>query len=183
MNNYEIEKELAPVLGSGELLTWTGRPGQGVRFSSMDIFLIPFSIIWFCGIIFWEVTAIKSGAPILMMIFGIPFILAGLFFTVGRFIYDVRRRANTIYGISNNRIIIKSGIKRKVINSINIKSISNLSFTQKADGSGTILLGPLDSRFSMMQGTAWPGAKQAPSLESISDVKNVYDKIVELQRA
>jgi len=53
---------------------------------------------------------------------------------------------------------------------------------QKSDNSGTIILGPIDSTFSMIQGMERQGVRQSPRLEFIEDVKIVYDKIIDLQR-
>jgi len=109
-------------------------------------------------------------------------VLVGLYITVGRFFIDAKKRANTVYGITSDRIIIKTGIFSKEIKSLYIKTLSDITINQKADNSGTITLGPTDSRYAMMQGMEWPGVKQPPRLEFIEEVKGVYDKIIDLQR-
>ena len=65
---------------------------------------------------------------------------------------DAKKRANTIYGITPDRIIIKSGIFSRDIKSLNIRTLSDVTINQKADNTGTITLGPTDIRYSMMQG-------------------------------
>ncbi|NII83328.1 PH domain-containing protein [Pedobacter sp. SG908] len=106
----------------------------------------------------------------------------GLYITLGRFFVDAKKRANTVYGITSDRIIISSGIFSREIKSINIKTLSDITINQKSDNSGTITLGPADFRNVMMQGIEWPGLKQPTRLEFIEDVKNVYDQIINLQR-
>jgi Bacterial PH domain len=182
MTNYDLEEELRPNLSSGEKLIWTAKPKTGIVFRSSDIFMIPFSLIWAGFALFWETSAIASGAPFFFKLWGIPFVLVGLYITIGRFFVDAKKRANTIYGITPDRIIIKSGIFSKDVKSLNIRTLSDITINQKSDNSGTITLGPTDLRYSMMQGMEWPGAKQQPRLEFIEDVKNVYDKIIDLQK-
>ena len=182
MTNYEIENELRNTLSSDEKLIWTGKPKTGIIFRSSDALLIPFSLLWGGFALFWETSVITTGAPFFFKLWGIPFVLVGLYITIGRFFVDAKKRANTIYGITHDRIIIKSGIFSQDIKSLNIRTLSDITINQKADNSGTITLGPTDFRYSMMQGIEWPGNKQAPRLEFIDDVKNVYDKIIALQR-
>lgn len=182
MTTYDIEMDLKSNLTANEKLVWVGKPKTGILLRPSDTFLIPFSIFWAGFAIFWEAAVVGGGAPFLFKLWGIPFVFVGLYITIGRFFVDAKKRGNTVYGITNDRIIIKSGIFSQEIKSLNIRSISDITFNQKNDNSGTIMLGPTDARSNMMQGMAWPGVKQPNSLEFIEDVKSVYDKIIALQR-
>lgn len=182
MLDYDIENELRPHLISGEKLTWTGKPKTGIILRGSDAFLIPFSLLW-CGFaIFWESTVVFTGAPFFFKLWGIPFVAVGLYITVGRFFVDAKKRAGTRYGLTEDRVIIKSGLFSKNVKSFNIKAVADISYKEKADGSGTITLGTADPRYAMMEGVEWPGAKQPPRLELIDDVKTVYDKLIAIQR-
>ncbi|MCU0432095.1 MAG: PH domain-containing protein [Bacteroidia bacterium] len=179
---YQIENQLKPHLIPNEVLVWSGKPKTGIIFRGSDLYLIPFSILW-CGFaIFWETMVISSNAPFFFWIWGIPFILVGLYLTVGRFFIDAKKRENTVYGLTNERIIIISGIFSRNVKSLNIKTLTDVSFTEKADRSGTITLGTAAMGQTLLQGTDWPGVKHTPQLEFIEDVKNVYAKIIFLQR-
>jgi hypothetical protein len=180
--DYAIEAELTPALGAGEKLLWAGKPKTGLVFRNSDFFLIPFSLLWGGFAFFWEISVVGSGAPAFFSLFGLPFVIIGLYITIGRFFVDANRRAHTLYGVTQDRVIIKSGFVSNNITSVNIKTLQGLTFSQKADGSGTIMLGSTDSRYAIMQQMDWPGVKQAPKLEMIEGVKAVYDQIVELQR-
>lgn len=182
MTNYDIENELKPNLSLDEELIWTGKPKTGILFRSSDAFLIPFSLLWGGFAIFWETSVIATGAPFIFKLWGIPFVLVGLYITVGRFFLDAKKRANTIYGITNDRIIIKTGIFSREIKSLNIRTLSDITINQKADNSGTITFGPTDFRYTIMQGIEWPGAKQPPRFEFIEDVSSIYNKIIDIQR-
>jgi len=182
MTDVDIQKELKPLLGPSEEIVWMGCPRRGIIFRSSDIFLIPFSIVWCSFAVFWFATATSSGAPFPFTLFGIPFIFIGLYMVFGRFFADARKRSNTVYAVTSDRIIISSGIFSKEVKSLNIRSMSDITFSQKTDGSGTIILGPEIGYHSRMRGLEWPGVKHTPALEMIDNVKKVYDIIIGLQR-
>ncbi|NOQ73000.1 MAG: PH domain-containing protein [Crocinitomix sp.] len=170
--------EINEYLNSGERLVWTGQPRGGIIFRKSDLFLIPFSLMW-CGFaIFWVVMASNTGG--MFALFGIPFVLVGLFVVFGRFLIDKKLREKTFYGITEDRIIIRSGIFSRTTKSFNLKTLTNLEFNERNDGSGTILLGPKNPRdpFGMSAGMSWwPGMKPTPGLDEIKNVREVYSII------
>lgn len=93
---YSMDKELR----SDERVIWKGRPATGIRLRGSDAFMIPFSLLW-CGFaIFWEVSALTiapsdKAVGFIFPLFGIPFVLAGLYFVFGRFIFDAKSREKT----------------------------------------------------------------------------------------
>lgn len=114
--------------------------------------------------------------------FGIPFVIIGLIFVFGRFIIESKQRANTIYGLTQNRIIIRSGIFSQNIQSINIKTLSDIELSEKNDGSGTISIGPKNPFMVWGSGMNWwPGMKSTPQLILIDRARVVYNQIVEIQ--
>jgi len=182
MIDIDIQQELQYELIDNEKLVWTGRPRRGIVFRMADIFIIPFSLFWFGMFIVIATTSVNSDMPAPAMVMFIPFLLAGFYITIGRFWVDIRRRANTIYAITDNRIIIRSGIFSKRTNSFNIKTLQNLSISEKSDGSGTISLAQSEL-FGMMYGPWQAFNRFSPRLESIENVKEVYGLILKLQRS
>jgi hypothetical protein len=145
--------------------------------------MVPFSVLW-CGFaIFWERSVIHTDAPPFFMLWGIPFVLAGLYITVGRFFVDARRRANTTYAVTSDRVIISSGIVTPSIKSLNLATLSDITLDERRDGTGTITFGPANPLMAMYGGMPWPGVPQTPSFELISGARQVYGVIREAQQA
>ena len=179
----DLNTELKQHLDINENLIWAGQPKKGIVFRSSDIFLIPFSLLW-CGFaIFWLASVVSVEAPLIFCLFGIPFVIIGLFFVFGRFIVDSKQRENTVYGLTEDRIIIKSGILNKSVKSLNIRTLSNIEFTEKNDGSGTISIGQKNPFMTWGNGMNWmPGIKYNPQLDLIPEVRKVYNHIIDLQK-
>jgi hypothetical protein len=190
MIDRDIERELLPILGTGEELLWAGRPKAGLALRSSDAIMIPFSIVW-CGFsIFWVVMAYSMDAPIPFVLFGVPFVFIGLYLVFGRFFAEANRRSKTIYAFSRDRIIIRTGGRNTTVESIPIASLADLTLEQKADGSGTILLRPdistpgalnYSHNFNSSRGPA-RYVKMGPRLEMIDNVQSVYQRLLDLQR-
>ena len=175
-----LRSKLREHLDGNETLLWAGKPKSGITFRTADFFLIPFSIL-FCGFaIFWVKIASQGSA--IFALFGIPFVIVGLIFVFGRFIIDSKQREHTIYGLTENRILIKSGVFSKKIKSLNIKTLSHIELNEKANGRGTISIGPTNPYLIWGNGMSWwPGMKTNPQLEMIQNARKVYNQIVEIQ--
>jgi hypothetical protein len=169
-------------LAKGERLIWSGVPRQGVLFRPSDALMIPFSLLWAGFAVFWELSAIREGAPLFFAIWGIPFILIGAYITVGRFFGDARRRRNTAYGLTNERIIISSGVFRPVLKSLSLRTLSDITLDQRSSGIGTVTFGPASPFAALNGGLDWPGMSRPPAFEFIPNAKQVYDMIREAQR-
>ncbi len=103
--------------------------------------MIPFSLLW-CGFaVFWETAAVKKEPPFFAL-WGVPFILIGVYFVLGRFFVDACSRAKTFYGVTNDRIIIITGFRSRQIKSLQLRTLTDVSLTESKDASGTITFGP-----------------------------------------
>ncbi|HAD33601.1 MAG TPA: hypothetical protein DCF44_03760, partial [Chitinophagaceae bacterium] len=136
-----------------------------------DIFLIPFSLLW-CGFaVFWFVGALTAGISVWFALVGLPFVAIGLMFVFGRFILDARARAHTYYGLTHDRIIIKSGVHKTSVTSIPLATLTKIEYGEKKYGTGTITLGPKNPMMTWGRGMHWwVGIKPGSSLELIQDV-------------
>jgi hypothetical protein len=148
---------------------------------AQDAFFIPFSLLW-CGFaIFWEAGVVTSGAPWFFKLWGIPFVLVGLYVVAGRFVVEPKQRARTLYGITSSRVIIISGLLRESVQSIQLRGLHDVSLTERPDRSGSIRLGP--SPFGSFFAPTWPGFNQTgtPSLEGIPEVRVVHGLLLNAQ--
>lgn len=157
-------------------------PG-GVALRPSDALMIPFSLLWGGFAVFWESSVIKKGAPGFFMLWGIPFVLMGLYITIGRFFADARRGARTTYAVTSERVIINSGIFTPSRKSLKVRTLSDITLQEKPDGTGTITFGTVNPMMSMYAGTSWPGIPQVPALEMIPDARRVYDIIRQAQQS
>jgi len=168
----------AQEVSSGETLLWSGAPRQGVFLRPADALLIPFSILWGGFAIFWESAVLASRAPAFFALWGIPFVLMGLYLTVGRFFADSYRRRRTTYALTARRIIVRSGATTQ---SLDLATLATMSLREHSSGLGTITFGsPL---FPMaFASSSWPGAKGPPEFTQIPDARRVYDRIRDAQQ-
>jgi len=107
-----LDDDLRSRLMPGERILWSGRPRQGLLLTGRDIFLVPFSLIFCGGTIVWEAAVLgllnragaHSHAPLFFALWGVPFVLLGLYLVFGRFITDASIRRRTIYGVTDKRV-------------------------------------------------------------------------------
>jgi len=172
------EQLIAKELGSGERLLWSGQPAQGLRLQVADALLIPFSLMWGGFAVFWEYSVLTMpNAPFFFMLWGIPFVLAGLYMMIGRFFVDARQRMATHYAVTDQRAIIISGMLSRQVKSLSLRTLSDVSITEKSSGTGSITFGAVPPFYGWLAGTSWPGMSMytAPAFESIPNVRQVYD--------
>lgn len=133
--------------------------------------------------VFWVMAILAVGIHPFTL-FGFPFFLMGMYLTVGRFFIDVSTRAKTYYGVTNERIIIISGLFSRKVKSLNLRTLTDVSMDQKQNGTGTITFGPMNPAAAWGGMTWWPGgsAMMTPAFEMIPEVKSVYDVIRDAQR-
>jgi len=138
-------------LDPGEKVLWAGQPRQGIFLRASDAFAIPFSLLWGGFAIFWEIMALtmthqgkntSSLARILFPLWGIPFVLIGLYMMFGRFFVEAWRRRRIWYGITDRRALIVRTGARRTVTSFDLRSIGEVNFQEHADGTGSLTFGP-----------------------------------------
>jgi len=181
-----LPEEIRGVMAPGEHAFWWGRPRQGIFLRGSDVFTIPFSLLW-CGFaIFWEAGAMSSrNAPGFFALWGIPFVVIGLYMVIGRFFAEALQRSKTYYALTSDRVLIVSGVFSRTIKSLSLNTLSDVSLTEGPGGKGSITFGPQSPFGSVFGGaSSWPGAQQqSPRFDSIDDAKTVYEQIRRAQRA
>lgn len=164
---------------SGERVLWSGQPAQGMRLRPSDALLIPFSLLWGGFAIFWEASVIRTDAPGFFALWGIPFVLIGLYMMVGRFWVDARVRANTYYALTDRRALIVSGLFSRTVRSLDLRNLPQVELREGADGAGSIRFGQVPFGMGFYDGMPFPGmtAHLPPAFDLIPDVRHVYEQV------
>ena len=162
----------------GERIVWEGNPAAALIFRPIEAFLIPFSLLWAGFAVFWNVsvwTMNGATADLPFKLFGLPFLLTGLYITAGRFWLDRRLRQNLYYFVTNRRILILKGASRSTLKSVDIERLPALELNERADGSGTIRFGPPVNWFGSNNLAIWqPTFDPTPQFIRIPNVRSVY---------
>src|SRR5262245_7956356 len=108
--NPQAAIKIQPELWNSENLHWADLPDSKVIFYSDDWSTIPFSVMWLGFMIFWEGGALgywdPNGSSTFMAIWGIPFILFGVYIALGRFFHDAWLKRRTFCGVTDRRVLI-----------------------------------------------------------------------------
>lgn len=99
-------------LQHGERIVWIGQPDPAVNFTGMDAFLIPWGILWLGFVVVGFASFLHAGsAGFAEVIFGV-FLLFGLYYLFGRFVYKRWNKRRTVYAITNLRAIVLTGSRK-----------------------------------------------------------------------
>jgi len=159
---------------------WEGHPDIWAYSMRGAWYLIPFSLLWGAFAIFWEVGVITSRAPIFFLLWGIPFVVMGLYLIFGRWVVARREAANTSYAITDRRVLIETGAFRRTFVQLDLRDLPASQLEEKPGGLGTITLGPTVGFLRMPPG--WPLAGmygQPPAFAAIRDAGRVYETLQE----
>jgi PH (Pleckstrin Homology) domain-containing protein len=179
----EAEQRIASQLDAGEQLLWSGQPAHGIRFRRGDIFMIPFSLMWGGFAIFWELMALRKSGSIFFQIWGVPFVLVGLYLMVGRFCWDAWRRTYTFYGVTNRRVLLITGFRSQSTSTVPLRAIPAITLSERRDGSGDVVFDTNDGRHVATGGFVSRGSSVPVMLEFILNAREVYDIIRKAQQA
>lgn len=184
---HDVPEEIRQQLAPGEQLLWHGQPRQGFVLRGMDAFMIPFSIVW-CGavlrIFLGAHSRLFASHGALSVLFPVIFLLAGLYFLVGRFFIDIYSRSQTRYALTGERVLIYGGLFSRRLISLSLRNLSEMTLSQKASGEGSIVFG---RQQYVVQPAGVDGAPVVqppapPRFELIPDAGKVHALIRDAQR-
>lgn len=121
-------------LEPNENLLWCGEPGPG-KLNSYGRVPILFSVIWLGFSLIWEVVAIRSGI-LIMILFGIPFVLIGLSIALGAPIKNAKLKGKVFYAVTDQRLLIREGEDVSMFTS---DMLPPMKIRMNKNGTGTIL--------------------------------------------
>jgi hypothetical protein len=176
--------EITATLDRGERVLWSGRPRQGLMLRGMDAFAIPFAVVWTSIPLFGVVMTLRAPkGDAFAVLPALLFVVIGLYLLVGRFFVDAAQRRRTYYALTNERILIVSGLWTRDVRSLSLRTLGEVDVSARASGQGTIAFGRNPYGSFAMPG--WPGTKRylPPMFEMIPDVAAVAKLIRDAQRA
>lgn len=110
----DVLEQLQPALDPGERILWAGRSDPGVMLAAADGYLIPLSLFYSGFSVLWIIGVSSGGGEgsAAFSLFGLPFLLVGLFYLFGRFLVKRRLKRITAYAITNRRALVQVGKTR-----------------------------------------------------------------------
>jgi len=184
---FQATELFRPYLLSGERVLWSGRPKQGIAFSGRDTLLIPFSLLWGGFALFWNIgvwTFPETGQGIdwFMRLWGLPFLLAGIYFVIGRFLHDAAIRKKLHYAVTDQRVLVLRGSRSLKVISLDLHRLPRLELSEHRDGTGSIAFDTDSSSsfgFGRNGGFDWwvPSLSSTAQFLRIADPLKVYDLI------
>lgn len=167
----------------GERILWSGAPGRGLVLTPWDAFLIPFSILWTSFIVVWMSSVVVTGAPLFFVLWGIPFILVGLFATVGRFALDAWFRGAASYAVTDQRILIARRGPLSAFTALDLDRLPELRLTGEGRPRGNIRFGAGPSLMATGGFSAWmPSLDPTPQFTHIEQADRVFALITDASR-
>jgi hypothetical protein len=111
------------ILADGETILWQGRPDSGIIWSSLlsfetvfGLFFAGFAAFWIAGARAMTGTTGAGGIDgvfAFFPLFGLPFLLVGLYLAVGRIFWDAYSRGRTWYTLTNRAAYIARDVMAK----------------------------------------------------------------------
>ena len=162
-----------PALAAGEAILWRGKPKRSAFIASKSLAMLPIAIVWLCFDSTFIVAALSNDGPWFL----IPFMLlhlAPVWIWLGSTLTAGKRWRNTMYYVTNRRIIIQGGFFAVNETSIFYKDLRNAQ----------LRIGLLDHLFhtgSIVFDSSMilHGNKQqkGPYFENLENAQNVYERI------
>lgn len=162
-----------PALAAGEAILWRGKPKRSAFIATKSLTMLPIAIVWLCFDSTFIVAALNNDGPWFL----IPFMLlhlAPVWIWLGSTLTAGKRWRNTMYYVTNRRIIIQGGFFAVNETSIFYKDLRNAQ----------LRIGLLDHLFhtgSIVFDSSMilHGNKQqkGPYFENLENAQNVYERI------
>ncbi|GIW99293.1 MAG: hypothetical protein KatS3mg111_2626 [Pirellulaceae bacterium] len=143
---HRLAQKLEDELADGEVLQWSGAP-KPVLFDRSSALIWVFAIPWTAFAFFWTGMAfaltrgeeVDASMRLFFPLFGLPFILIGCGMLSVPF-WRGRRLRNTVYAITDRRILILRAGKNTIVESVMPREIVKILRVEHADGTGSLRL-------------------------------------------
>ncbi len=162
-----------PALAAGEAVLWRGKPKRSAFIAGKSLPMLPIAIVWLCFDSAFVAAAFSGDGPWFL----IPFILlhlAPVWIWLGSTLSAGKRWRNTMYYVTNRRIIIQGGFFAVNETSLFYKDLKNaqmrIGLLGKLFHTGDIVFDSGMIHYNNKQ-------QRGPSLESLENPQDVYERI------
>jgi hypothetical protein len=143
MYDGRLSSEFQSYLLTAERVLWSGQPKQGLALSGKDALLIPFSLLWGGFAFAWNAGVwfapfgddTGAGSGLFFKLWGLPFLVVGIYLIFGRFLHDAYLRKQLVYAVSDRRVMILRGAR---FSSLDVNRLPRLDLDEHRDGTGTL---------------------------------------------
>ena len=153
-----LQQKLRDELKANEKAIWIGQPDPNVIMKQgfkLYFFFIPwtlFALFWIYGASGFKMPTFNfengfDAFGTLFPLFGLPFVMIG-FWGLSSPVWAKRRAENTVYAITNQRLLLLMFGKNSKIESYYAKDVKQLERNEKLDGSGDLLFATKGYRVS-----------------------------------
>ncbi len=132
--------------------------------------------MWGGFAVVWNAMVWLQHSPILMRIWGVPFLLIGCYITIGRFFIDAYNRQRTFYAVISQRALIWRAPPAGSFTAIGTGRLMTMTFVEGLDGRGTIAFGTPD------QSIGGRNRPQTPEFFQIEGAQAVFNDLQHLAR-
>jgi len=183
-----IQQSVQAELVAGEQVLWSGQPVRAF-FCKRDILELPFGIFWLAFSIFWMWGASghfnnpKNKGPAWFPLFGIPFVLIGVYLVFGKFFYRSWKRTRTYFAVTNKRVLVVTDAPRKTTISAYLEALPAITKSIGRNGVGTLRFGNPVPSYAYWRGFPWSneGTGDVPTFYDIADAEMVFRMVSELR--
>ena len=173
-NIFDLKFEVKHYLDTNEDVLWCDKPVKKLVFTSADIFTTLFGVVWLSFSVFWIVSAYfaieaSDGSFKLFPLFGVPFVLVGLYLLFFRHFVSLIKRKNMVYALTNKRAMIVHTGKRKYVQEYRYENISNIQMKCDDNDVGSIFFLTGEIRYN--NGRSYSSTS---GIFGIKDTKKVY---------
>lgn len=184
--NISARKQIEPYLQSDENVIWCDSPSRGLPITEKGAVGI-FSVFWLGFAVFWTVTATAAAGP--FGLFGVPFLIIGIYLVYETFFGFDKRLKKTAYAITDRRVLIVSVTRKgESCKTYMLDSIGDISIRTVKGNIGTITLGN-DHPYTVDRSRYYSGGRYRSyrgmygscdcAFYMINDVQRVYKILTE----
>lgn len=187
-DDWSIRQKFQNELLQDEQIEWCGQSNPNILFTKSDMYLIPFSLLWGGFVILWNYMVNFVAGPsghldLVARLFGLPFLVVGLYFIFGRFIYKKWRKKNTYYAVTNKRVLCLTNTFNANLESRYIKDLPVVRKSINASGIGTVIFGEGSAMYGNtgMEALCIRRELNALAFYDIHDAGSVYDLVTRIK--